>query len=46
MQSTFERISPPIGMTKDEWQEKYGYMKLSEIWLSGAIEGLTPPRGF
>ncbi|MBL1352698.1 MAG: AAA family ATPase [Zetaproteobacteria bacterium] len=42
----FERISPPKGMTKEGWQEKYGYMKLSEIWLSGAIEGLTPPRGF
>jgi len=44
--TVFERISPPSGMTKDEWQEKHGYMKLSEIWLSGAIEGLTPPRGF
>lgn len=44
--TTVERIKPPAHMTKDKWQEEYGYMKLSEIWLSGAIEGLTPPRDF
>ncbi len=44
--TVFERISPPEEMTKEAWQEKHGYMKLSEIWLSGAIEGLTPPKGF
>ncbi|HEY6872364.1 MAG TPA: AAA family ATPase [Geobacteraceae bacterium] len=39
----FERIKPPQGMSKEEWQEKFGYMKLSEIWLSGTIDGLNPP---
>ncbi len=39
----FERISPPLGITKEQWQEKYGYMKLSEIWLSGTIDGINPP---
>lgn len=38
------RIVPPKGMTKEEWEEKYFGMKLSEIWLSGAIEGM--PTGF
>lgn len=38
------RIKPPEGMTRDEWEEKYYGMKLSEIWLSGAIGGL--PKGF
>lgn len=43
----FERIQPPAGITKEQWQEKYGYMKLSEIWLSGTIDGLNPPpKGF
>ncbi|WP_298271098.1 AAA family ATPase [Geobacter sp.] len=43
----FERISPPRGMSREQWQEKYGYMKLSEIWLSGTIDGLNPPpKGF
>jgi hypothetical protein len=31
-------------MTREEWEEKYYGMKLSEIWLSGAIGGL--PQGF
>lgn len=38
------RIAPPDGMTKEEWEEKYFGMKLSEIWLSGAIGGM--PTGF
>lgn len=38
------RITPPQGMTKNEWEEEYFGMKLSEIWLSGAIGGL--PKGF
>lgn len=38
------RIAPPEGMTKSEWEDKYFGMKLSEIWLSGAIGGL--PQGF
>ena len=41
--TVFERIMPPKGLTKDEWLEKYQGMKLSEIWLSGAIGGL--PQG-
>lgn len=38
------RIAPPEGMKKEEWEEKYFGMKLSEIWLSGAIGGM--PTGF
>ncbi|OTI58287.1 hypothetical protein CAZ10_24540 [Pseudomonas aeruginosa] len=38
------RIAPPEGMTKKDWEEKYFGMKLSEIWLSGAIGGM--PIGF
>ncbi|MDI9223238.1 AAA family ATPase [Pantoea sp. EA-12] len=38
------RINPPSGTTKKEWEEKYFGMKLSEIWLSGAIGGI--PHGF
>lgn len=38
------RIQPPEGMTREMWEEKYYGMKLSEIWLSGAIGGL--PKGF
>ncbi|WP_429178630.1 AAA family ATPase [Aeromonas salmonicida] len=43
-QTKTRRITPPEGMTKDEWESEYFGMKLSEIWLSGAIGGL--PRGF
>ncbi|MBN3116617.1 ATP-binding protein [Pectobacterium brasiliense] len=39
-QSIFTRISPPEGMTKLEWEDNYFGMKLSEIWLSGAIGGM------
>ncbi len=43
-QTKVKRISPPEGVTKNDWEEKYYGMKLSEIWLSGAIGGL--PHGF
>jgi len=36
-----ERIKPPLGFTRESWVEKYGGMRLSEIWLSGLIGGLT-----
>lgn len=39
-----KRISPPPGMTKEKWESEYYGMKLSEIWLSGAIGGI--PYGF
>ena len=45
-ETKFEQIKPPTDFTREQWQEKFGYMKLSEIWLSGAIEGLNPPEGF
>ncbi len=38
------RIAPPSGMSKEEWEEQFFGMKLSEIWLSGAIGGI--PHGF
>lgn len=38
------RVSPPPGTTKEQWNENYYGMKLSEIWLSGAIGGI--PYGF
>jgi len=41
-----DRIAPPTSMTREQWQDKYGYMKLSEIWLSGALKGVDPPAGF
>lgn len=43
-QTIVDRISPPDGMTKEGWEEEYYGMKLSEIWLSGAIGGLA--QGF
>jgi predicted ATPase len=43
-QTEFNRITPPKNMTKAQWQEHYLGLKLSEIWLSGAIGGL--PIGF
>lgn len=42
-QTKTTRISPPEGMTKEMWEEAYYGMKLSDIWLSGAIGGL--PKG-
>lgn len=45
--TVFNRIEPPEGFTKEKWNEQYGNAKLSEIWLSGVLEGLTPvPDGF
>lgn len=38
------RVEPPEGMTKEQWEEAYFGMKLSEIWQAGAIGGL--PSGF
>jgi predicted ATPase len=38
------RVTPPEGTTKEDWSENYYGMKLSEIWLSGAIGGI--PNGF
>ncbi len=43
-QTELKRIEPPQGMTKIDWEEKYFGLKLSEIWLSGAIGGM--PEGF
>ena len=43
-QTELNRIQPPEGLTKEDWEEKYFGMKLSEIWLSGAIGGM--PKGF
>jgi predicted ATPase len=43
-QTEFRRISPPNGMTQEQWNERYMGLKMSEIWLSGAIGGL--PIGF
>ena len=43
-QTELKRIQPPKELTKEDWEEKYFGMKLSEIWLSGAIGGM--PKGF
>jgi len=40
------RIEPPPNFTRETWVEKYGAMRLSEIWLSGAIGGLALAKGF
>jgi predicted ATPase len=34
-----KQIKPPDGFTRRSWMDKYGGMKLSEIWLSGLIGG-------
>ena len=44
--TVFERIKPPKGFTKKKWQSKFKHMKLSDIWLSGIIEGIASPEGF
>ncbi|MHB1494347.1 MAG: AAA family ATPase [Acidithiobacillus sp.] len=36
-----ERIMPPDGYTRESWIKEHGGMRLSEIWLSGIIGGLT-----
>jgi predicted ATPase len=43
-ETQFNRIKPPKNMTKEKWEETHYGLKLSEIWLSGAIGGL--PKGF
>lgn len=43
-ETLLKRIEPPKDMTKQEWENEYFGLKLSEIWLSGAIGGL--PKGF
>jgi predicted ATPase len=43
-QTELNRIEPPKDTTKEEWEEMYYGLKLSEIWLSGAIGGM--PKGF
>ena len=43
-QTELKRIEPPENTTKEEWEQKYFGLKLSEIWLSGAIGGM--PKGF
>lgn len=39
-QTEFKRIQAPPDMTKSNWQEHFMGLKLSEIWLSGALGGL------
>jgi AAA15 family ATPase/GTPase len=36
-----KRIEAPKGFTREQWIEKHGGMRLSEIWLSGLIGGLA-----
>jgi len=43
-QTQFKRIQPPLNTTKSQWEKEYFGLKMSEIWLSGAIGGL--PSGF
>lgn len=43
-ETQFTRIEPPKNMTKEEWEQTHFGLKLSEIWLSGAIGGL--PKEF
>jgi len=39
-----DRIEPPKGTTKEDWEEQNYGLKLSDIWLSGAIGGM--PKDF
>lgn len=43
-QTELKRIEPPEDTTKEDWEKEYYGLKLSEIWLSGAIGGM--PKGF
>lgn len=43
-ETILNRIQPPENTTKKEWENEFFGLKLSEIWLSGAIGGL--PKGF
>ena len=38
-----KRIPPPRGFTKQQWVEKHGRMRLSEMWMAGLIGGLANP---
>ncbi|ASK70526.1 hypothetical protein CF168_17575 [Shewanella bicestrii] len=40
-QTLINPILPPKGMTKSDWENQYFGLKLSEIWLSGALGGIT-----
>jgi predicted ATPase len=37
------RIAPPNGITKQDWEDEFKGMRLSQIWLSGAM-GALPPK--
>lgn len=39
-ETEFNQIKPKDGISKEDWQEQYFGMKLSEIWLSGALGAL------
>jgi hypothetical protein len=40
------RIHPPAGFDRTAWVEKHGAMKLSELWLSGILGGISPGEAF
>lgn len=40
-----ERILPPKGISKEEWNNKYSGMKLSNLWMDGMLNGALPPSG-
>lgn len=42
--TNIERIEPPKDCTKEQWEEQNYGLKLSDLWLSGAIGGI--PKGF
>ncbi|MBA3772658.1 MAG: AAA family ATPase [Ramlibacter sp.] len=37
------RLSPPEGMARKLWDEKFAGARLSELWIDGLLGGLTPP---
>jgi len=39
-QTVTKPILPPEGMTREMWNSDFGGMKLSDIWLSGALGGI------
>lgn len=39
-------IKPPPDMNRDQWNEKFGDARLSELWLDGFLGGMTPPEQF
>lgn len=42
--TTVERISPPAGYSREQWNMLHGEMRLSELWLDGTIPGAVPPK--